>query len=135
MKKPLSAKIKKLLEPCRYWDPENKKSFMPLVEYTQKLEERVKKLENELHDFRQSSLVEMKPSIFPEGSHVSRSFLNESQPVERLSRREIIWKAFKEGKQETDEFKRMIKWNKVSEDEAIKIFEEIENLSLTNLNK
>lgn len=52
-----SAKLTRLLEPCRYWEKEQKKKFVPILEYCTKLEKRVKELEQELRDFRQQDLL------------------------------------------------------------------------------
>lgn len=114
-KSDLSYKIKKLLEPCKYWAPEQKKAFMPLVEYTSKLEGTIKRLEDELRAIERPTL----PSIFPEGSSVSRSFMTPLEPaLEVLSREQRICKAMNEGKENSLEFARMLRWMRLTPEEA-----------------
>lgn len=66
-------KLKKLLEALRYFDPEQKKLMIPLLEYCEKLHEKNKELENELNKFKQPKLF---TNPYPEGSHISKSFVD-----------------------------------------------------------
>ena len=122
-KSDLSYAIKKLLEPFKYWAPEQKKAFMPVIEYATKLEQRVKGLEERLRYFNEPKLG----TVFPEGSHMSRSFQFDPRPTGPvMSRDERIHLAIKEGLAETEEFKRMLRWMDLTETQAFEIYGTIE---------
>ncbi len=119
----LSFKMKKLLEPCKHWEEGHKRAFMPVVEYAHKLEKQVKELEASLKRFQAPPL----PSIFPEGSTVSRSLMTPPEPpAVVLTRDERVHLAIQRGEQGTDTFKRMLKFMKLTEEQAFEIYERVE---------
>jgi len=127
----ISFKIKKILEPLKYWAPDQKKQFMPLVEYAQKLELKVKMLEDIVRRHQAPQLG----TSFPEGEHMSRSFLTADSPQETvLSRDERIWQGIKKGEQDSEAFKRLLKWSTLTESQAFEIYSKLEALKLTETN-
>ena len=61
---------------------------------------------------------------------MSRSFMSEPVVEDVLSRRHRIWIGIKRGEAETEGFKRMIKWMRLSESEAFEIYSEVEQEKL-----
>lgn len=118
----IPAKIKKLLEPCRFLDKETKNLFMPLVELATKQHHEIKDLEQKIRELQQPKIF---TSLYEEGSAVSKSF-PKYEKIEGGTRNERIWKHIKEGTQESESFNLLLKWNKLTLSEAYEIFSEHE---------
>ena len=114
MKKPVPLKVKKLMDPCKHVAPETKKLFLPLFNLACEQHHKIKELENEIKSLRQPTMF---TSPYPEGSHVSKSFIREPEPPpEELD----VWmrRQFENGAEETEAFKRFLRYRKLSIEDA-----------------
>jgi len=119
----IPVKIKKLLEPCRFVEKETKALFLPLVELATKQFYEIRDLEAKLRVLTQPKLFK---SLYAEGETVSKEF-PKHEKVEGGTRNERIWAHIKNNTQETDDFKRLLKWNSLTKAQAHEIFSEHEN--------
>jgi len=58
------AKITKLLQPMRFWGEEQKKLVRPLSMLAQTQHDKIKKLENEIWEFKQATLLDPVPDRY-----------------------------------------------------------------------
>lgn len=101
----IHTKLKKMLEPLKYWSIDQKKQFMPVVEYCERLKQKVDALENDLKK-HQSPMLPY--SVFADGSHISKSFQDPPpEPVETLE--DWLRRQFDQGNVESDKFKSFLK--------------------------
>ena len=119
----IPVKIKKLLEPCRFVEKETKALFLPLVELATKQFHEIKELEDKLRNLTQPKLFK---SLYAEGETVSKAFPKHDK-VEGGTRNERIWAHIKNGTQETESYKLLLRWNSLTEAQAYEIFSGYEN--------
>jgi hypothetical protein len=104
MKHKLHFKLKKLLDPLKYWDVEAKKQFMPIVEYCESLKAKCEALENEIKRYQQPTLT----GVYEDGLHVSKSFVRQpDEPRQELD--EWLRQQFETGRCDSEKFKVFLK--------------------------
>ena len=112
-KEELSYKIKKLLEPCKYWGKEHKTAFLPVVEYASGLEVKVRKLEQELREIRQKMLLEPEVDRFNGRS----STLPDEEKVE-YSLDKHCYTLVSSGHLESEASLRLMKYRRMTEEDV-----------------
>jgi hypothetical protein len=119
----IHAKLAKLLEPLKYWSVDQKKAFMPIVQYAEALKQELDKTKAELRQIKQPKLIEeqKKQALdrYPEGSNVSRSFqsLKYDKSVVKNTQQRLRY-FFENNLTHSPEFQRILRLKRISIHEA-----------------
>lgn len=123
----MSSKLKyldTLAARCRLWPDEFKPTMREMYKVARTALEKVKALELELKDLRQMRIIEqeeVRAKVYPEGSHISRSFITATpEPVKTVPPWRHLKNMILEGKVGTPEWERWTRWKGLHTLEAVK---------------
>jgi hypothetical protein len=119
----IHAKLAKLLEPLKYWSVDQKRAFMPIVQYAEALKQELDKTKAELREIKQPKLIEdqKKQALdrYPEGSNVSKSFqsLKYDKSVVKNTQQRLRY-FFENNLTHSPEFQRILRLKRLSIEDA-----------------
>jgi hypothetical protein len=106
----IPTKIRKLLEPCKHVDAHTKKLFLPLVSLAVKQHDEIRQLEEKLRSLQEPKLFTPPPPP-----------VKKDPPPPPKPLGEWLKEQFDHGLENTEDFKRFLRWKKLDIEQARKM--------------